>query len=177
MIKQSLGLARIVSSLILLKTSLQNPLLLRQIEIMLQKLIADQPQTHQHLDALQGKVINVVLDGLQTQWHVLVLQRQLLINPGLDQKAVAQIRINTFKLPKYILRNQSSDSPVAITGDYSAVLQLQLFFQRLEIDIYPVLTKFFGGQVATLLIDIKSMIAEQLSNLKRTALKNKAKTL
>ena len=90
-IRQGLRLAKIGSTLLLLKASLLNPLLLRQLEIALNKLIREQPKTHTQLNALHGKVINITLSGIQVEWHLLVLDKQILINPGLHPKQAVNI--------------------------------------------------------------------------------------
>ena len=164
MIRHGLRLAKIGSTLLLLKTSLKNPLLLRQLEIALNKLIQNQPQTHAQLNALQGKVINIKLKGINVDWHLLVMEQQVLINPELHPQNAVTIEVNTLALPASLL-NLNSKQPISFEGDFTAVLQLQGFSQALKLDLYPTLIQLFGGQVATMLVDIKDMIFAQANRL------------
>lgn len=165
MIRHGLKLAKIASTLVVLKTSLSNPLLLRQFEIAFNTLLQNQPQTYPHLHALNGKTINVKFSGINIEWNLVIIHEQILINPGLQPNETATIEIDTLTLPGHLL-GLTTQQAISFEGDLTAVLQLQGLSQKFEFDLYPVLTDLAGGQIATLLFDIKNMVLEQAHRLK-----------
>lgn len=165
MIKGAFKLARITSSLLMLKASLQNPFVLRQLEILLNKLINDQPQLQSHLDGLQERFLNIQVHGLNLDWHVSASGQQLFINPGLHPEGVCTIHVHTSQMPGAFIKG-NQNRYINVEGDFVTALHLQGLFQNLNFKIYPLLIKTIGQIPATAVVQTSTAISEHLSLMK-----------
>lgn len=171
MIRTGLKIAKLGSHLLLLKTSLQNPLLLRQLEIVINKQLHHQPPTHAFLEALQGKVVNITIKGigierLGIEWHLLVMHQQILINQGLAPKSAAEITVHIARLPGQLTK-RSEAKAIELDGDFATLIQLQGLAKTAQFDLYPGLMKVFGAQTAVILTDIIRSTNQQITQIRQ----------
>lgn len=153
MIRTTFKLAKVGSHLLLLRTSLRNPVLLRQLEIAVNKQLQHQPATHPILEQLQQKSMNIAIPILGLEWHITFVKEQLLVNQGLNTKGNAQITIKLAQVPRQLFTSNVTQA-IECSGDFTTLAQFRELVRTSKLDLYPGLVRIFGIQTGTLIADI-----------------------
>jgi len=151
MIGAGIKLMRLGSSLMLIKASLHNPVLLRQLEMSINNLIRQRPQAMLPLAQLQGKKININVKGLNLRWHMVFVQQQVLLNAQHFDVAQATLEFD-LKALGYFLNTHLSPKgahPLTLDGDIQTMLALRNLSDALQLEVIPTLKSILGRQLST----------------------------
>ncbi len=157
-LNKSKKVTRLASTLLLVKSSLQNQALLRQIEIMINKALMSQPAAYDHLLKLDGKSFNIAMSGLGLSWNISIVGQNFILSSGAHEFTDCNIKILSQQIPTAFLKG-NQNTFIKVEGDYVSALHLQGAFQRLEFSLYPFLIETIGQIPATFIMNMVEQIS------------------
>lgn len=126
--------------------------LLKTIEQAMNKFLSLDPETSQRMKRLQGKIIQVEIQGLNLNFFLFTADRGIHLQTDYAGDADTKISGGPFSLLKLgidtHLQKPSSTENIAITGDLEVGQQVQDIFAHLDIDWEEHLAKKIGDSPA-----------------------------
>jgi len=105
----------------------------------------------QKIQALQGQSINISLAVPAVHWHISFWHEQIILKPGLDQSAQAEIKISLLDLLSTSILQKNSPS-FDLEGDLELLLATRKIMQSLDIDLGSILAPKIGPQATDILL-------------------------